>query len=135
MPFFERYAEKQFDAEAKELPACFPDPQAYSLQLIMLPMKVAMRICPSSGIILPENVVATEWTDLYRTLKAAAMKSGRKGLGEEFVGATIALGAGTTAALEATPPPTASSKDSPPITRFCRGEPLRSRRSGRSRPR
>ena len=84
MPFFERYAEKQFDAEAKELLACFPDPQAYSLQLILLPMKVAMRICPSSGIILPENVGATEWTDLYRTLKAAAMKSGRKGLGEEF---------------------------------------------------
>ena len=67
MPFFERYAEKQFDAEAKELLACFPDPEAYSLQLILLPMKVAMRICPSSGIILPENVEAAEWTDLYRT--------------------------------------------------------------------
>jgi hypothetical protein len=71
MTFFERYAEKQFDAEAKELLACFPDPEAYSLQLILLPMKVALRICPSSGIILPENVGATEWTDLYRALKAA----------------------------------------------------------------
>lgn len=84
MPLFERYAEKQFDAEAKELLACFPDPEAYSLKLILLPMKVAIRICPSSGIILPEDVGATEWTDLYRTLKAAAMKSGRKGLGEGF---------------------------------------------------
>jgi hypothetical protein len=84
MPFFERCAEKRFVAEAKELLACFPDPEAYSLKLILLPMKVAMRICPSTGIILPENIAATEWTDLYRTLKAAAMKSGRKGLGEGF---------------------------------------------------
>ena len=84
MPFFERYAEKQFDAEAKELLACFPDPEAYSFRLILLPMKVAMRICPNVGIILPENVSATDWTDLYRTLKAAGMKSGRKGLGEKF---------------------------------------------------
>ena len=84
MPLFERYAEKQFDAEAKELLACFPDPEAYSFKLILLPMNVAMRICPSTGIILPENVAATEWTDLYRTLKAAGMKSGRKGLGEGF---------------------------------------------------
>jgi hypothetical protein len=84
MPLFERYAEKEFDAEAKELLACFPDPDAYSFKLILLPMKVAMRICPTSGIILPENVSATDWTDLYRTLKAAAMKSGRKGLGEGF---------------------------------------------------
>ena len=84
MPLFERYAEKQFDAEAKELLACFPDPEAYSFKLILLPMKVATRICPRAGIILPENVGATEWTDLYRTLKAAAMKSGRKGLGEGF---------------------------------------------------
>ena len=30
MPLFERYAEKQFDAEAKELLACRPDPEAYS---------------------------------------------------------------------------------------------------------
>src|SRR5205823_2783780 len=83
MPFFERYAEKQFDAEAKELLASFPDPEAYSFQSILLPIKVAMRICPRTGIV-PENVMATDWTDLYRTLKAAAMKSGRKGLGEEF---------------------------------------------------
>lgn len=84
MPLFERYAEKQFDAEAKELLACFPDPETYSFKLILLPMEVATRICPTSGIILPENVGATEWTDLYRTLKAAAMKAGRKGLGEGF---------------------------------------------------
>jgi len=84
MPLFERYAEKRFDAEAKELLACFPDPEAYSLKLILLPMKVAMRICPSTGVILPENVMATDWTDLYRTLRAAALKSGRQGLGERF---------------------------------------------------
>ena len=84
MPLFERYAEKHFDAEAKELLACFPDPEAYSFQMILLPMKIATGICPRTGIILPENVGATEWTDLYRTLKAAAMKSGRKGLGEGF---------------------------------------------------
>ncbi|MBZ5581391.1 MAG: hypothetical protein LAQ30_04155 [Acidobacteriia bacterium] len=59
MPLFERYAEKQFDAEAKELLACFPDPEAYSFQLILLPIKVAMRICPSTGIV-PENVMATD---------------------------------------------------------------------------
>ena len=47
-------------------------------------MKVATRICPTSGIILPEKVGATDWTDLYHTLKAAPMKSGRKGLGEGF---------------------------------------------------
>ena len=81
MPLFERYAEKQFYAEAKELLACFPDPETYSLNLILLPTKVATRICPTSGIILPQNVGATDWTDLYRTLKAAAMKSGREGLG------------------------------------------------------
>jgi hypothetical protein len=80
MPLFERYAEKQFDAEAKELLACFPDPEAYSHQLIMLPMKVVLGICPTSGI-LAEDVLATEWTDLYRTLKAAA---GRKEFAEEF---------------------------------------------------
>jgi hypothetical protein len=45
IPLFERYAEKLFDGEAKELLACFPDPEAYSFQLISLPMKVAMRIC------------------------------------------------------------------------------------------
>jgi hypothetical protein len=84
MPIFERYAEKQFDAEANELLACFPDPDTYSFQLILLPMKVAMRICPSTGVILPEIVMATDWTDLYRTLKTAAKKSGRKGLREEF---------------------------------------------------
>ncbi len=84
MPLFERYAEKQFDAEAKELLACFPDPETYSFKLILLPMNVATRICPTSGIILPEDVGATDWTDLYRTLKAAAVKSGRKGLGEDF---------------------------------------------------
>jgi hypothetical protein len=43
-----------------------------------------MRICPSTGIILPEDVTATEWTDLYPTLQEAAMKSGWKGLGEGF---------------------------------------------------
>jgi hypothetical protein len=82
MPLFERHAERLFDAEAKELLACFPDPEAYSFQLISLPMKVAMRICPTTGIISPENVMATDWTDLYRTLKTAGMKSGRKDLGE-----------------------------------------------------
>ncbi len=84
MLLFERYAEKRFDAEAKELLACFPGPEAYSFQLILLPMNVAMRICPSSGIILPENVSATEWTDLHRSLKAAATKFSRRGLGEGF---------------------------------------------------
>jgi hypothetical protein len=84
MPLFERYAETQFDAEAKELLACFPDPETYSLKLRSLQMRVVMRICPSTGIVLPENVMATEWTDLFRTLKAGAMKSGRKGLGEGF---------------------------------------------------
>ena len=33
MPSFERYAEKQFDAEAKELLACFPGPETYSLKI------------------------------------------------------------------------------------------------------
>jgi hypothetical protein len=84
MPLFERYAEKQFDAEAKELLACFPDPETYSPELRSLQMRVVMRICPSTGIVLPENVMATEWTDLFRTLKPGAMKSGRKGLGEGF---------------------------------------------------
>lgn len=84
MPLFERYAEKHFDAEARELLACFPDPETYSFQMILLPMKVAPGICLCTGMILPENVGATEWTDLYRTLKAAAMKSGRKGLGKGF---------------------------------------------------
>jgi hypothetical protein len=49
MPLFERYAERLFDAEAKELLACFPDPEAYSFQMILLPMKVATRICPRTG--------------------------------------------------------------------------------------
>ncbi len=83
MPLFERYAEKQFDAEARELLACFPDPEAYSLQLILLPMKVAMRICPEHRHHPPRRRDG-EWTDLYRTLKEAAMKSGRKGPGEGF---------------------------------------------------
>ena len=83
MPLFERYAEKQFDAEAKEWLACFSDPDAYSLQLILLPMTIATRICPGVGV-LPKNVSATGWTDLYRDLKARAAKSGRKGVIEEF---------------------------------------------------
>ena len=40
MPLFERYAEKVFDAEAKELLACFPEPEAYSFQMTLLPMNV-----------------------------------------------------------------------------------------------
>ena len=31
-------------------------------------MNIAMRICPSTGIILPEDVMGTDWTDLYLTL-------------------------------------------------------------------
>ena len=82
MPLFERYAEKQFDAEAKEWLACLPDPDAYSLHLILLPMTIATRISPGAGV-LPEDVSATGWTDLYRTLKTQAAKSGGEGVMEE----------------------------------------------------
>ena len=83
MPLFERYAEKQFDAEAKEWLACLSDPDAYSLHLILLPMTIATRISPGVGV-LPEDVSATGWTDLYRTLKTQAAKSGGEGVMEEF---------------------------------------------------
>ncbi len=85
MPLFERYAEKQLDAEAKEWLACFPDPEAYSLHLSFLPMDIAARICPGArASVIPEDVFASDWTDLYRTLKARAAKSGAKAIMEEF---------------------------------------------------
>jgi hypothetical protein len=82
MPLFERYAEKQFEAEAKEWLACFPDPDAYSGHLAMLPMLIADRICPAKGLI-PDDILATDWKTLYRTIKAKATESGRKSAAEE----------------------------------------------------
>ena len=83
MPLFERYAEKLFDAEAREWLVCLSDPDAYALHLTLVPMTIAARICPSASVI-PDDVVATDWKDLYRTLKARATKSGRKSVLEEF---------------------------------------------------
>ena len=83
MPLFERYVEKQFDAEAKEWLACFSDPDAYSTHLELLPMTIAARICPGVGV-LPEDVSATGWTELYHTLKARVAESGWSAVMEEF---------------------------------------------------
>ncbi len=84
MPLFERYAEKQFDAEAKEMLACFPEPEAYFQKLSLLPTEIVARICPTAAVIPSEDALATDWTDLHGTLMAAAIKSGRKGLGDGF---------------------------------------------------
>ena len=73
MPLFERYAEKQCDAQAKELLDCFRDPETYSFKLILLPMDVATDL-PDQRHHPTRRRRATEWTDLYRTPRAAAMR-------------------------------------------------------------
>jgi hypothetical protein len=77
MPLFERYAEKLFDAEAREWLACFSDPDAYTRQVIFVPLTIVTRICPTVDTI-PELFPSTDWKDLYRVLKERAAKSGGK---------------------------------------------------------
>ena len=83
MPFFERYAEKLFEAESREWLACFTDPEAYTAHVAMLRMAVADRICPAQTVI-PDDFRATDWKDLYRIVKARAAESGRKSALGEF---------------------------------------------------
>lgn len=83
IPFFERYAEKLFEAEAREWLACFTDPEAYTGHVVMLRMAIADRICPTQTI-FPDDSRATDWKDLLRVVKARAAESGRKGALGEF---------------------------------------------------
>ncbi|MCL5745172.1 MAG: hypothetical protein M1541_14815 [Acidobacteria bacterium] len=86
MPLFERYAEKLFDAEAGELLACCSDPDAYTKEVIFLPLAVATRICPAVDTI-PELFPSTDWKDLYRALKARSAESGM----QNFLGQLMPL--------------------------------------------
>jgi hypothetical protein len=83
IPLFERFAEEQFAAEAREWLARFADPDAYSWQLAVLPATIATRFCPHA-VVFPENVWAADWTDLYRTLKTRTTQFGRGSVSSDF---------------------------------------------------
>lgn len=83
IPFFERYAEKLFEAEAREWLVCFTDPEVYTRHVDMLRMAIADRICPTQTL-FPDDFRATDWKDLLRIVKARAAESGRKSVLGEF---------------------------------------------------
>lgn len=72
VPLFERFAEKQFDAQAEELLPCFPDVVTYSERLTLLVAEIVAGICPP-------DVSATKWEELYRSLKVDLKERGQLG--------------------------------------------------------
>jgi hypothetical protein len=72
MPLFESYAGALFDAKAKELLACFPDPEAYDFRLMCLPMDVVAQIRPDMVMnrqVAAATVKSGGWKALFEALQ------------------------------------------------------------------
>jgi hypothetical protein len=69
IPFFERYAETQFDSYAEEFLPHFSDVDMYAWHLATdIIDRISNEIRPEAGF-MPRNLLSGEWTELARLLK------------------------------------------------------------------
>jgi hypothetical protein len=85
IPLFEVYAERQFDSESRELLDVVPDGDAYTKDTILLPVNIALGICPKHFVI-PRDALQTEWTGLFRTIRADMKQASANKSGGMFQG-------------------------------------------------